>query len=172
MKRPPKVQKPLPPYFRFLCLTFLLSGLLPACGWQNPQPNLPEVNEKISRQMADAVAKDLSDKNYQDLYNQLDLGFHTKVSNPKDLQKVVEDMFAFYGHPLEWVYLTNKTGIRKDGPWTRASRIFYYDLKTTKAAKGTYYLRIEIVTSYSGGFLDVSGFGFFKYKYKNGNTSE
>jgi hypothetical protein len=121
--------------------------------------------------MADAVAKDLIKKNYQDLYNRLDLGFHTKVSNPKDLQKSVEDMYTVYGHPLELFYLANKTGIRKDGPWTRASRTFYYDLRTTKVPRGTYYLKVEIVTSYSGGFLDVSGFGFFKFKYKNGNTS-
>ena len=138
-------------------------GSLSSCG-QAPPPALPEVDYQKAMDMSNAVAGDLVRQDAKDLSNRLDVGFHSVVSGPEDLRKVLLNMDKLYGRPVNWVFKVAKMGVRTDGQWKRNSRIFFYAVKTTKYPMGKYFLKVEVVNSLSGGFIDVSGFGFFTFK--------
>lgn len=159
----------LRPSFRFLLALGWLVLPLAACN-RNAAPALPEVDYQKAKDMSDAVAEDLVKENEKDLSNRLDLGFHTVINGPQDLRKVMENMYAMYGRPTSYVFKIAKMGVRVDGDWKRNSRTFFYAVKTTQFPMGKYYLKIEVVNAFSGGFLDVSGFGFFTFK--DGNTPD
>lgn len=134
------------------------------CGGDKAQAPLPPADYAMARGMSDMVANDLIQDDVKDLYDKLDVGFHMVVANSKELDEQVHKMYEMYGHPTECVFKIARTGVRVDGPWKRSSRSFIYAVRTTKYAKGKYFLQVEIVPAYSGGFIDVSGFGFFNFK--------
>jgi hypothetical protein len=133
-------------------------------GKQFSTPPQAEVDYQQARVLSDAVADDLMKDNAKALFSRLDLGFHTIVRDEDDLEKVIKKMYGLYGKPLECSFKISKTGLRVDGPWKRPSRTFFYAVKTTRYPKGKYFLKVEVVQAFSGGFIDISGFGFFAFR--------
>lgn len=145
--------------FLVLWPAFFLSG----CG-QKSEPPLPEIDYNKAKVLSDAVADDLIRGNVNDLSDKLDVGFHLVIKGPADLKRVVEKMYGLYGRPLKCDFKVAQSGVRTDDTWKRFSRTFYYAVKTTKYPMGKYFLKVEVVRAFNGGFLDVSGFGFFTFK--------
>ncbi len=155
---------------KILILLFLLASVLCFVGLiirekqaTHSQPPLPEVDYFQAKALCDIVANDLIRKDAKDLFSRLDIGFRTIVRGPEDLQKVVEQMYGLYGRPQKCDYKVAQSGVRTDGTWQRSSQTFFYAVQTTKYPMGKYFLKIEIVTAFSGGTIDVSGFGFFTF---------
>ncbi|HJT23576.1 MAG TPA: hypothetical protein VJ873_03315 [bacterium] len=161
---------PLKPRFgrNALLVPLLFWAVLPAffiagCGSKSDPP-LPEIDFNKAKAISDAVADDLVRKDVNDLSDKLDVGFHAIVKGPDDLRKVVEKMYSLYGRPLKCDYKVAQSGVRTDATWKRSTRTFFYAVKTTRYPMGKYFLKIEVVSAFNGGFLDVSGFGFFTFK--------
>lgn len=154
----------LPSFRCLLLLSLALSfHFISGCG-SNSEPSLPAVDYDKAKALGDGVAGDLVRNDVKDLEDKLDVGFHTIVGSPADLQKVMNKMYGLYGRPLQCNLKAAETGVRRDGSWKRASRTFFYAVKTTKYPFGKYFLKVEVVAAPNGGFLDVSGFGFFTFK--------
>lgn len=154
--------------WKFRVITALFLAALPAlfaagCGSKSDTP-IPEIDFDKAKAISDAVADDLVRKDIKDLSDKLDVGFTTIVKGPDDLRKVVEKMYGLYGRPLKCDYKVAQAGVRTDATWKRPTRTFYYAVKTTKYPMGKYFLKVEVARSFNGGFLDVSGFGFFTFK--------
>lgn len=165
LSRSSKRFKPLLFLLLVLIMIPLLFLSLFHSGGQAPSPTpFPEVDFTKAKALSDAVTDDLAKGNVKDLLGRLDLGFHMMVKDEGDLRKVVDKMDGLYGRPVQWVFKVSNTGIRQDGQWKRPSRTFYYAVKTDKYPMGKYFLKVEVVTAFSGGFLDVSGFGYFTFK--------
>lgn len=141
----------------------LLGFFLFGCGLQAPPP-VPKIDFDKAKAISDGVADELVKKDINDLYQKLDVGFHLIVKGPGDLKGVVEKMDELYGNPLKYEYKMAQSGIRTDETWQRPTRTFFYAVKTTKYPMGKYFLKVEVVRAFDGGFLDVSGFGFFTFK--------
>ncbi len=139
---------------------------LSSCG-SSPEPGLPELDLQQARAVSDAAANDLIGDNSKDLFNRLDAGFSAMVRDEKDVEKVIQKIYGFYGRPLECDYKISKSGTRVDGTWKRSKRDFFYAAKTTKYPKGKYFLKIEVVANAQASSIDVSGFGFFDFKDGN-----
>lgn len=146
-----------------LFLAVLPVLFLAGCGPKS-EPPLPEIDFDKAKAISDAVADDLVREDMKDLSDKLDVGFSTLVKGPDDLKKVVEKMYGVYGKPLKCDYKVAQSGVRQDDTWKRPTRTFFYAVKTTKYPMGKYFLKVEVARSFSGGFLDVSGFGFFTFK--------
>ncbi|HTC22626.1 MAG TPA: hypothetical protein VK859_17350 [bacterium] len=151
-----------PVFYSFLGLALWLAGLT-SCG-PAPEPGLPELDLQQSRAIADAAANDLIGDNPRDLLSRLDAGFHSMVSNQKEMEVVIQRMYGIYGKPLECDYKTSKSGTRVDGTWKRSKRDLFYAVKTTKYPIGKYFLKIEVVPNAQASLIDVAGFGFFEFK--------
>jgi hypothetical protein len=149
-------------------LRFILPVLLPAlffsgCG-EKTKPPLPEIDYNKAKAVSDAAAQDFIKSDNNGLYQKLDVGFHLVVKGPDDLQAVMEKMYGLYGRPLKCDFKAAQAGLRTDNGVQRPTRTFIYAIKTTKYPEGKYFLKIEVVSAFDGGFLDVSGFGFFTFK--------
>jgi len=142
-----------------LLTAFILAG----CGTQAPPPQ-PKIDFDKAKAISDAAVDNLVHKDMNALYSKLDVGFHLVVKNPEDLKGVVEKMYGAYGRPLKCDYKMAQSGMRTDDHWQRPTRTFFYAVKTTKYPVGKYFLKVEVVRAFDGGFLDVSGFGFFTFK--------
>lgn len=136
---------------------------LAGCGPKSEAP-LPEIDFVKAKAISDSVADDLVREDVKDLSDKLDVGFTLVVKSPDDLKKVMEKMYGLYGRPLKCDYKVAQAGSRTDDQWKRPTRTFFYAVKTTKYPMGKYFLKVEVARSFNGGFLDVSGFGFFTFK--------
>jgi hypothetical protein len=152
------------PLFALILISLLVLSLFHSGGQQPSVVPTPQVDFNKAKTVSDAVPDDLAKGNTKDLLGRLDLGFHMMVKDEGDLRKVMEKMDGTYGRPVQWVFKVSNPGIRQDGNWKRASQTFYYAVKTTQYPMGKYFLKVEVVTAFSGGFLDVSGFGYFTFK--------
>lgn len=151
--------------FQAAALCAVLLGVLACgCGPNSSEPPLPQVDYVKAKVLSDAVATDLVRGDAKDLDTRLDVGFRSVVRGPEDLQKVLVKMYGSYGHPLQWVFKIEQSGVRTDGPWRRSSLNFFYAVRTTKYPLGKYFLKVEAVNAFNGGPPDVSGFGFFSFK--------
>ncbi len=145
----------------------LLCVLACGCGPNPAEPPLPQVDYVKAKALSDAVAADLARGDAKDLDGRLDIGFRSVVRGPEDVRKVLGKMEESYGRPTRWVFKIEQPGVRTDGPWKRTSLSFFYEVQTTKYPLGKYFLKVEVVNAFTGGYPDVSGFGFFTFKDGN-----
>jgi hypothetical protein len=150
------------PWLKGAVLASLLGAVLASCAKAPPPVVL--VDAQKARLLADQAANDLVRNNVKDLYSLLDSGFESMISGPADLEKVLAKMDSNYGRPLEWAFKISNAGYRVDGTWKRPKRTYYYAVRTSKYAMGKYFLRIEVVPSFKGDRIDISGFGIFDFK--------
>lgn len=149
---------------RWLVLGVMLSVLGAACSPPSSEPPVPELDYAKAEAMSDGAMKDILHGDGKDLSDRLDVGFEGQVRGPEDVAKVLQRMDKDFGRPLEFTLKFSDSGVRVDGAWKRARRTFWYTARTTKYAKGKYFLKIEVVRTFNGDNVDVSGFGFITFK--------
>lgn len=149
---------------RGLVLGVVLSVLGAACSPQSSEPPIPELDYAKALAMSDGAMRDILKNDSKDLSDRLDVGFEGQVRGPEDVAKVLQRMDRDFGKPLEFTFKYSEAGVRVDGAWKRARRTFWYNARTTKYAKGKYFLKIEVVRTFNGDNMDVSGFGFITFK--------
>ncbi len=149
-------------------LGFLILSLSGFAGCtQGPPPVIDgsSINLDEAKSVANTVAADLIADNAKDLFLHLDEGFLTVVSNDKDLEKVMQKLYADYGRPTSCEPKTYGNGVRVDGIHKRPKKIITYAITTTKLSKG-YYLKVEVAPALNGVHLVVTGFGIFDLRNK------
>ena len=135
-----------------LCLALLTFTV--GCGGQPSTNSVPtdqyetqqieNLDEKQAREFSDALAQAIADGNHDLIYARMFDRYRDGVS-VEDSKKMLTNMYATYGRPLEFEYKLNDLG-KKQFFLEQAFPIrkFWYAVRTEKSMKGKYFLTIEV----------------------------
>lgn len=134
--------------YRKLTILLIAAVLCVACAKSSNDPNKPDdsaVDKVKARQLSDKIVDDMIGGNSSDIWLLSEESFRAG-SSQNQFGQLLEKMTAAYGKPLEaefkmdeYFYEPRAVGGRK------ATRKFWYAVKTDKHEKGTHFIFVQIV---------------------------
>ena len=137
----------------FTCFTiFLLS--VTGCAQNKTPADSPtsqesvdggSIDRKQARDVSDDLAQAIIQDRTNDLYRIMEKEFRNAASE-EDVEPMLAQLYSVYGKPLEAEYKSDEVGFKAYADGTRKPmRKFWYAVRTSTQAKGTYYFFTEIV---------------------------
>lgn len=119
------------------------------------------IDQKQAREFSDSVVKTIIRDNQNELRQKMEQAFRDKVSE-KDMNPMLEKVYATYGKPLEVEFKMDEIGYRiSDTGERKPMRKFWYAVRTTKQMKEQQFLFTEIVAD--GGSLACAIFSIVTF---------
>jgi hypothetical protein len=128
-----------------LCVLLAVAPAITGCisfNWQNIQG---PVDPKIARQFSDEMVKDILAENNERIYSNMEQAFRDSYS-VDILDATFAQIRSHFGQPLETRYKMDERGIANyDDGRKKAMITYWYDVKTSTAEMGKYFLYVSIV---------------------------
>jgi hypothetical protein len=102
------------------------------------------IDDTAARQLADAVVADFIRERYKDLRERYEKPLKDSVRQD-GMAPAYEAMFASFGKPLEVRFRRVVRGQERRLTGSRPFHKYWYDMRTTKAEMGKYFLWVDIV---------------------------
>jgi hypothetical protein len=119
------------------------------------------IDRSKALEFSEGLAKAILEDRQHDLYLKMEKAFRDGVPE-KDVKPILEQMYAAYGKPLEAEFKSDESGMKMYGNGeNKPMRKFWYALRTSSKAKGTYFLFTEIVSD--SGSLACSSFSIVSF---------
>lgn len=119
-------------------------------------------DQKAARQLSDAVAEDLVNRQPERLYAKAERAFRDTVDQG-NFAALLDRMYATYGTPLEFEFKKQELGTRAyTNGQNKQMWKSWYAARTTKYDKGTYFLFVEVVRD--GTALAFSSFAIVSFE--------
>lgn len=118
------------------------------------------INLEQARELSDSIAGNLVKDDRTYLRNAMERGFRDSYDDAA-FSSFVDQIFSTYGKPLEVEYKMDEPGRKTAMGYDKPLRKFWYGLRTTKFAKGSHFLIVEVVPD--GESLAIASFSIVAF---------
>ena len=118
------------------------------------------INLEQARELSDSIAGNLVKDDRTYVRNAMERGFRDYYDEAA-FSSFVDQLFSAYGKPLEVEYKMDELGRKTAMGYDKPMRKFWYALETSKFARGTHFLIVEVVPD--GESLAVASFSVVSF---------